>query len=311
MSKLGKIIKRFLYSTKAPEVLFNYYANRKTTKSRRQLLDLLNSDEDLMNHLSDAQKKHWVPRIDDVLRCMDNQDIPRNPLAGKMVKDLLMMHNGIKIDPLSYYSLPMLKMLMVNQGVHEPQEEKIFQEVLKSLSSDRQLTMLELGAYWSFYSMWFQKIHPTADCYMVEPNRMNLFYGQLNCQLNQAKGTFIHSGIGKQVNPKENVTTVNTICKKQNIDFIDLLHTDIQGYELEMLEGCDQMLSKKKVGYLFVSTHSNDLHYACQKLLTDKYAYQTVASADLDETFCWDGILVMKSPDYPGIEQVNISKKAK
>ncbi len=145
MSKIGKSIKTFLHSPAAPDFLFNFYANRKALRSRQQLLNLLNSGEDLMNHVSAAQREHWVPRINDVVQCTDNQDIPKDPLAGKMVNDQLMMHNGIKIDPLSYYSLPMLKMLMINKGVHEPQEEKIFQEVLKSLPSERQLTMLELG----------------------------------------------------------------------------------------------------------------------------------------------------------------------
>lgn len=311
MSKIGKSIKTFLYSKSAPDSLFTYYANRKAAKSRKQLLDLLNSGDDLMDHLSAAQKEHWIPRIDDAVICADNKDIPKDALAGTMVKDHLIMHNGIKIDPLSYYSLPMLKMLMVNKGVHEPQEEKIFQEVLKSLPANRQMTMIELGAYWSFYSMWFQQVHPKTKCYMVEPNRMNLFYGQLNCKLNQFKGTFIHAGIGQRDNPRTNIMAVDTICKRQKIDFIDMLHTDIQGFEFDMLEGCQKMLSEKKVGYLFVSTHSNDLHYNCQRLLSDQYGYTTVASADLDETYCWDGILVMKSPDYPGIEQVSISKKPK
>ena len=263
-----------------------------------------------MDHVKEAQKQHWADRIADVLQSEDNEDIPRDELAGRIIENNLVMHNGIRIDPLSYYNYPMLKMLMENKGVHEPQEEKIFQEVLKKLPAKNKLTMLELGAYWSFYSLWLSKEYPNANCYMVEPDRKNLFYGKRNFEINNNKGTFIHAGIGKQKNASKNITTVDHICKTHQINFIDILHADIQGFELEMLQGCEAMLSRQKIGYVFISTHSNELHYDCLKLLQEKYGFTLVASADLNETYSWDGIVVMKSQSYPGLEKINISKKS-
>lgn len=309
MASISRRIKDILYAKSTPDFLFTLYFNWKNAKDKKQLFDVLNSGEDLMTKVSVGGRAHWLPRIQNVLDDPNNKDIPRSPKAGQMIGAHLAMHNGIKIDPLSYYSYPMLKMLMSNKGVHEPQEEKIFQEVLKSLPPKDKRTMLELGAYWSFYSMWFKKIFPDANCFMVEPDRRNLMYGKRNLQLNNQKGTFIHSGISSQINNRKNITTVDSICKKQNIDFLDILHSDIQGFELEMLQGSKRMLSENRVGYVFISTHSNELHQDCKALLKNKYQFDLVASADLDKSYSWDGILVMKAPDFPGISQVNIAKK--
>ena len=46
-------------------------------------------------------------------------------------------------------------MLLENKGVHEPQEEKAFLEVLNYV--EKGSTMIELGSYWGFYSLWFNK----------------------------------------------------------------------------------------------------------------------------------------------------------
>jgi len=309
MASISRRIKNILYSKITPDFLFALYFSWKNTKDKKQLFSVLGNGTNLLDHVTEPERKHWIPRIKDVLESQDNQDIPRAEQAGQIINEYLYMHNGIRIDPLSYYNYPMLKMLIDNQGVHEPQEEKVFQEVLDSLSSKEEKTMLELGSYWSFYSIWFSKMFPNSNCFMVEPNRRNLMYGKRNFKLNKLKGTFIHSGISKSVNTSENSTTVDEICKKHGIKFLDILHSDIQGYELEMLQGSQHMFSENKVGYVFISTHSNDLHQDCKKLLEDKYQFTTVASANLDETYSWDGVLVMKSPDYPGIKKVNISKK--
>ena len=309
-STLVKKLKKYLFSPAAPDFLFEPYFDRLLSKNRKQLKAMIDGEKDLIEHLPSAEQEYWMERINDVLQGPDNADIPRDVEAGKLNDTTFVMHNGILIDPLSYYSFPLLKMLVENKGVHEPQEEKIFQEVLKLLPK-KPMTMLELGSYWSFYSMWFMKEFPDARCLMVEPDRRNLFYGKRNLKLNKMQGTFMHAGIGEQVDRSKNITTVDAICRQQKLEFIDILHSDIQGFELEMLRGSKQLLSESRVGYIFISTHSNELHYDCRQLLVDQYGFTEVASADLDETFSWDGILVMKAPHYKGIETVPISKKLK
>src|SRR5947207_2242757 len=74
--------------------------------------------------------ERWDGRIATVLACPDNARIPRHPQAGEVVDGALIMHNGIKVDPLCYYGGGMLEMLRRNKGVHEPQEEVAFAEIL-------------------------------------------------------------------------------------------------------------------------------------------------------------------------------------
>jgi len=309
MSKLGRIIKKVAESSITPDSFFDFYFNIKNRRNKQRLLQQLENGSEINHLMNEKNKAHWQPRIQNVMSSKDNLAIPRHSNAGQIIDESLIMHNGIKVEPLSYYNVGMLKMLKDNKGVHEPQEEKIFQEVLNTLDQKQNKTMLELGAYWSFYSMWFLEQFPNSNCFMVEPERMNLFYGKANFRLNNFKGTFIQAGIGKQVDKNNRILTVDEICQQNNIKFLDILHSDIQGFEADMLEGSHKMLLEKKVGYVFVSTHSNELHEACFQILKNKYHYKLVASANVDESFSWDGILVMKLPGYPGIDQVDISKR--
>jgi hypothetical protein len=299
-------LKQFLYSPKFPFALFAIYFNRKEKGNREKLIQLLEKKGNLLEAVKENQRAHWEERIQKVLEAKENANIPRVENAGELKNGSLIMHNGIKVDPLSYYSFPLLKMLIDNKGVHEPEEERIFQEVIKHLDSEKQLTMLELGAYWSFYSMWLLSLFPKANCFMVEPSRKNLYYGKKNFELNNCNGSFIHAGIGNKVDKALNVLTVDEICKKNKIKFLDILHSDIQGFEFEMLEGSKRMFSENRIGYVFISTHSNELHRDCRKVLLD-YNFTEIANVDLDHSSSWDGIIVMKAPNYKGIDKLSIS----
>ncbi len=307
--RLKKKIRQLLESPLVPQYFYEMYFNRHIRQSRIQLKKLRTDDANLIDRLSGKERQYWQERIVDVKNCLDNQDIERHHQAGKLVGDFLIMHNGLKIDPLSYYSFPMLEMLKQNRGVHEPQEEKVFDSVVREMARGEGKVMLELGSYWSFYSMWFLQEHPEAKCIMVEPSRRNLNYGKRNFSINDLKGHFIHRGISDQIDKGKNITTVDEIFKNLKLDFIDVLHSDIQGFELKMLKGAKTVLNRQRVGYIFISTHSNDLHYECMHFLESNYGFQVVASADLDNSYSWDGILVLKSPQYSGIEKVEITMK--
>lgn len=286
--------------------LYNYFRHREETAAlRKKLL----AKSDLLADLAPQQKSEWQERIADVISCPDNAGIPRVAEAGNFSGETLIMHNGIKIDPLSYYGPPILKMLMENGGVHEPQEEKVFAAVLASLPQGKK-TIVELGAYWAFYSMWFLKIFPGSTAWMLEPELRNLYSGKKNFKLNHLQGNFFHLGIGETVNESERITSVGKFCEQHRIGFIDILHADIQTYELAMLKGSVKLLEEKKIGYCFISTHSNELHEQC-KVFLENYGFVLVADANLDESYSFDGILVMKNPEYPGVTSVEISKKKK
>ncbi|MDQ3111496.1 MAG: FkbM family methyltransferase [Bacteroidota bacterium] len=305
MSFLKSIARSIVFSP----AVFPFYNSIKHRKETLALRKKLETKADLLADLPAPQRKEWEERIADVIACPDNADIPRVAQAGNFSGKALIMHNGIKIDPLSYYGTPILKMLMENGGVHEPQEEKVFAEVLASLPQGEK-TILELGSYWSFYSMWFLRSFPGSSAYMLEPELRNLYSGKKNFRLNNFEGNFFHLGIGDTENKNERITSPDIFCQKENIQFIDILHADIQTFELAMLNGSKSLLEEKKVGYCFISTHSNELHEQCKSLLKAN-GFILVADANLDESYSFDGILVMKNPSYPGIAQVNISRKKK
>lgn len=249
----------------------------------------------------------WQKRINLVVKSPDNNKINKVENAGKIFSDYQLMHNGLKIHLGSYYNLGNSKLLEANSGIHEPQEEYCFQEVLKHLNHNA--SMLELGSYWSFYSMWFQQSIKNPVNIMVEPDPYKLFWGEKNFKLNNFRGTFVNAFISNQLNLKSNppVMTVDYILFKYKIDFLDILHSDIQGYELNMLKGSINALKNYKIKYLFISSHSNDIHDECVKLL-NSYQYVIVASANLNETYSWDGLIVACSPQIDNFKSLNIEK---
>lgn len=85
-------------------------------------------------------------------------------------------------------------------------------------------------------------------------------------------------------------------CSERRIEKVDILHSDIQGYELEMLEDCSELLAKKGIDYFFISTHFQELHYGVLKKLED-FHYRVEISSDFDtETTSFDGIIFASSP---------------
>lgn len=250
---------------------------------------------------------NFKKRIELVLSCPDNIFINRVPDAGKVKSGKQTMHNGLLINLGSYYGPEVAQQLFANKGVHEPQEEYVFQEVLRCIPPNA--TMIELGSFWSFYSMWFNSTIKGAKNYMIEPDEFNLGCGIRNFAINKLNGVFIHAFVGSEnrIDEKGNkVIGIDDFCKDQNINFIDVLHSDIQGFEYQMLEGAIEMISNKRIGYLFISTHTNEIHYNCMKFILEQ-DYSIISSADLDQSYSEDGLIVAKSKIYKGVNSINIS----
>lgn len=250
----------------------------------------------------------WKKRLDLVRLSTDNQKIEKVPNAGVIMHDHQVMHNGLKIALASYYDFGNTILIRDNDGVHEPQEEYVFQEVLKYMPE--KATMLELGSFWAFYSMWFASKVKNARCIMIEPDPHKMNFGKLNFHMNKLQGTFDLGFIGKDDALGRNIPqyTVDHLIKKYTIDFVDVLHSDIQGYEYDMLKGASDALRRQKIGYFFISTHSNTLHEQCADELRN-YGYEIMFSANLDESYSWDGLLVAKKNGIPGPTGVVISKR--
>ena len=76
-----------------------------------------------------------------------------------------------------------------------------------------------------------------------------------------------------------------------------LLHSDIQGYELEMLSGASNSLAAGKINYIFISTHSDELHEQCINEIS-KYNYEIeVSSLPSSHSTCGDGFILGRKSD--------------
>jgi hypothetical protein len=251
-----------------------------------------------------GQTFDWGNRVRDALACPDNTYIPRVASAGKIENGQLIMHNGLRVHELSYDGKGPRDLMKQNGGVHEPQEERLFMEVLKSLPPGS--TMLELGSYWAFYSMWFYLEVPDARCFCVEPASRNIQMGKDNFALNfgsQPRVVFEQAFAGSADHPADATNKVPTISvdgflAKQKIERLAILHADTQGHELNVLLGAEDSLCRKVIDYVFLSTHTNELHRKCLETLR-QHGYRILADIDLLETFSFDGVIVGQSPTSP------------
>lgn len=254
-------------------------------------------------------KPAWRERIDDVKSCEDNAFIPRVPDAGVINGDTITMHNGIRIKAISYHGAGVMNMLVENKGVHEPQEERAFGAILPLLPEAP--ACLEMGAYWGFYSLWLKTTRPKASCHLIEPEDINLLSGKINFQMNGFDAEFENAFISnKEEIPAKGTptTSVDAYCKRKQISHLHMLHSDIQGFELKMLEGAVGMFKDKKIDYVFISTHSDLLHRQCIAQM-EAYGYHVLCSVDLTESHSIDGLIVAKSPLVELPHVLEVSKK--
>jgi len=226
--------------------------------------------------------------------CPDWHDLEKGADAGKVRKDLLVMHNGVRVLPTAYQGYAHGKLMQRALGIHEPQEERLFRDVIRTLSPNS--SMVELGSYWAYYSLWFQNVVANARTIMVEPKLSHLNYGKRHFIDNSFKGEFLQAGIGKQSNQDEQmrIVTIDELMQLFSLSNITVLHSDIQGYELEMLQGAEKALANQAIDFFFISTHSDTLHEDCIAHLR-KANYKILDNYRIHESWNPDGLIVAQS----------------
>ncbi len=238
----------------------------------------------------------FIERFRDVVSDPLNLRIERVPEAGYLTASgNIVLHNGIQVPiagPNSYYG-DFSQILMINRGVHEPLEEYCFQQFLKAQSDSCSLTMLELGAYWGHYSMWFQSVFPRGKSILVEPDARNMKSGETNFQSNGLVGTFINAFVSKTG------FSVDSFISDSGDDTDYILHSDIQGFEVEMLETAQESLVNERIRYAFISTHSNELHQNCLEILR-RFEFIIDIDSELEtHTTSYDGLIIARAKSEP------------
>ena len=246
--------------------------------------------------------------------CHDTDYIPKVENAGQVIrrkgKDIQVLHNGIVVEADGYVGEWMTEIIKDLRGHHEPHEEKAFYEVFERIDSGA--TMIELGSYWAYYSLWFSKRIKNARNICLEPDPKNIALGKRNAKLNGNSGIdFLKGAISSQQggvipisldsNPSKVVDipafSVDGIMKMKKIEKLDLLHMDVQGFELETLKGVEETIKSGKLRFLFVSTHhylfsrSVNTHADCLTFIKKRGGH-IISSHTIPESFSGDGLIV-------------------
>ena len=139
-----------------------------------------------------------------------------------------------------------------------------------------------------------------------------MMYGINNFRINKVKGHFTNAFIGKTSGMEKctPVICVDDYVNENNIEFIDILHSDIQGFEYDMLCGAVNTIRDHKIGYVFISTHGNKVHYECLAFLATN-EFIILCNADEEDTYSLDGLIVARHKHYKGMNSIEISLKSK
>ncbi|HET6608400.1 MAG TPA: FkbM family methyltransferase [Rhodopila sp.] len=285
----------------------------------------------------------WAERIRTAATCSDADELPRVPNAGGFVIHdghvCQVMHNGVLILRDSYIGPPMSTLIAKLRGVHEPQEERCFAEVLPHLRAGA--TMIELGANWGFYSLWFYRSIEQAKCHLIEVDLKLLEAGIRNFELNGALGIFTNAGLGEpDLDPWQTprrgrylralpsgqiffergpaipglhrnipIVDLNQYIEDNLIEHIGLLHCDIQGGELFILRKNADLFRSGRIDWLFISTHHDDtFHLTCLREIED-LGFVVVAQHNVSQSYSGDGLVVAKRPGTGGPDNIPISHR--
>lgn len=253
------------------------------------------------------------------VRCRDCDDVPKVAEAGQVFdlgggRPVQIMHNGLKVVAGGYCGDWMTELIRLCRGHHENQEERVFHEVERRLPDAAR--MIELGGYWSYYSLWFLLGRPERQSVVIEPEPTYLDVGKANAELNglspvfkqgfagasfAASLPFATEQSGEQAMPRYSVAH---LMEEQGWDRLDLLHADIQGAETEVLESCRDLFRAGCIDWVFVSTHAHQIsgdpltHQRCLAILRECGA-TIEAEHDVHESFSGDGLIVARFGPAP------------
>ncbi len=297
-------------------VLFVYILAFFTNEIKAELPYLVYSAEQMLQHKKQCREKMQSSnqrdesyQLNRALLTVSGDDadyIPKVAGAGEIFFDGILhyqlMHNGIKILLNSYYDVQWITdVIYALKGHHEPQEEKCFFEILKYIPDNA--TMIELGSYWAYYSLWFASQIPGAANYMIEPDPQRLEIGKKNFQLNNKTGFFFRGYAGNILDRDPDIRDAECIAidkfiEREGIQHVHILHADIQGSEVTMLETTVKYLDK--IDYFFISTHDVKTHHVPCVEFFKKHGLIILAEHTAAQSCSGDGLLVAKRKGAPG-----------
>jgi FkbM family methyltransferase len=268
-------------------------------------------------------------RVELAVSCTDCNDLPKVPHAGEVIdydgERVQLMHDGTKVLAGGYYGDWQAEIITRLRGHHEPQEEKIFYQLLQHVRSGT--LMVELGCFWAYYTNWYLGSVPDSRAICLEPDGNHLRIGEANLRLNARSARLIKAGVGEKFAES---TTIKRISDKATVhvsiwnypklsqevggERIEMLHMDVQGAEYGFLRSMQSCRKGQLPRFLVVSTHQAMLdgvsvgHRRCLEILSDLGASILIEHSP-EESFSVDGLVVASfDASDAGLQMPSISR---
>ncbi len=184
-----------------------------------------------------------------------------------------------------------------NINVHQ-EEINLFKSILVNINRDNPV-MIEIGCFWAIWSLLFRDKFKQGKNILIDLGKRPLYIGVKNFELNNFNCTYYHGGFfidnsstysnrasdleyinnNKDTNVDELIINDNNLSSKfsnmnlvgselnfnniyteNNLDIIDLIHMDIQGSELPLINNLLPLLQEKKILNIVIATHSQEIH---------------------------------------------------
>lgn len=269
-------------------------------------------------------------RVEMTASCRDTDVIPKVDSAGSIVSgpngsSCQLMHNGLRVMAGGYHGEWMSEIIRRLRGHHEPQEELLFHAALPLMGSNvGEPVMIELGSFWAYYSLWYRSVYVRARNILVEPDSGNLQLGERNFELNGFRAECLQAEIGTcksidltsrsdELGRPVRTVSIDELVSSLGLERIHLLHSDIQGLELVMLDGAEETIRQGRLDWLFLSTHHHSIsgdpltHQRCLEWLHAHGAF-IVEEHSVSESFSGDGLIVAVFGSEPQLEYPPISR---
>jgi FkbM family methyltransferase len=255
-------------------------------------------------------------RVAMTISCRDADHLPKVEGAGEVFLHngalVQRMHNGVLIEEGCYYGPWMTEIIQALRGHHEPQEEVVFHEVLERLvATEPTASMIELGSFWAYYSMWFHQRTQGNLIVALEPDPNYLEVGRRNFALNGMNATFLQGAVGDSPGQPVAFTAESTgesvevvqydlasLMADTGLHRVGLLMVDIQGFETVLVERADELFSRGAIRFMIVSTHHHQIsgsaltHQQVLERLKGCGAH-VIAEHTVGESYSGDGLIAV------------------
>lgn len=247
------------------------------------------------------------------LSCTDCAGIPKVQNAGSIIYEngqiLQIMHDGTRVIAGGYHGDWMAQIIRGLNGHHEPQEELVFHYLLRYIRHNS--LIVELGAFWSYYTLWYLNKIPGSRAICVEPDAKHLAVGRLNAGQNNLADRihFVEAWVGGMASdgvvresesskdarnlPLMDMAGISSLCAGRTIE---MLHMDVQGAELSFINTIETAVRQKSLRFIVVSTHhrsisgSSETHRDCVKVIRDLGGHVLVEHS-VSESYSGDGLI--------------------